>query len=100
MKRKPQSLIRRVHGIMFKLPYMITCEEFEDFILAYIEGDLPRNQRVIFELHLKLCRECREYLASYRTSMELMKKAMNDTTLSLPEAPEDLIDAIIAARDS
>ncbi|MCP4319118.1 MAG: hypothetical protein GY789_24785 [Hyphomicrobiales bacterium] len=29
-------LVRRIHGMMFKLPLMITCEAFEDFILAYL----------------------------------------------------------------
>ena len=49
-----KPVMRRIHGAMFKLPLMITCEAFEDFILAYLEDELPRGQRVIFDMHLKL----------------------------------------------
>ena len=60
MKSPNKSLKKRIHGVMFKLPLMITCNEFESFILAYLEGDLPKRQKLVFEFHLKMCRECRE----------------------------------------
>ncbi|MEM8744684.1 MAG: zf-HC2 domain-containing protein, partial [Pseudomonadota bacterium] len=85
----------------FKLPLMITCEAFEDFILAYLEDDLPKRQRMMFELHLKMCRECREYLDAYRASMELAKDSLRHGDELLPsEVPEDLVKAVLEARDS
>jgi len=36
-----QDRMRRVQGVVFKLPGMITCEDFEGFIDAYLEGTLP-----------------------------------------------------------
>lgn len=91
--------MRRLKGMMFKLPSMIDCEEFEQFIIAYLEGDLSRRQKTIFEMHLKLCRECRDYLKAYRISMELAAKALRDETGFEPEdVPEDLITAVIEAR--
>lgn len=91
---------RRLHGQLFKLPLMITCHEFESFILAYLEDELSTRQKFVFELHLKMCQECREYLAAYRASLELPRGAIEQDQISLQnEIPEDLIKAILAARD-
>lgn len=93
------KLMRRLHGMMFKLPLMITCEAVEDFILAYLEGELTARQTFVFEMHLKLCRECRDYLKAYRTALELAKAGGADDG-ALPQAvPEDLVKAVVAARD-
>ncbi|MDP6342587.1 MAG: zf-HC2 domain-containing protein [Alphaproteobacteria bacterium] len=93
--------MRRLHGAMFKLPLMITCEALEDFILAYLEDDLPRKQRLVFEMHLKVCRECRDYLRAYRAAMDLAKQGLEAESQVLPEeVPQDLIDAVVAARDA
>ncbi len=96
-----RSLKRRMQGIMFRMPLMITCREFEDFIIAYFEGNLPKNQRRLFEIHLRFCRECREYLAAYKASMEAAKQGLSDDAMALPEeVPEDLIAAVIGSRDA
>ncbi len=93
--------MRRIHGVMFKLPLMITCEAFEDFILAYLEGALTPRQKFVFELHLKVCRECRDYLSAYGRALELAKQAGADDATALPEnVPEDLVKAILDARDA
>ncbi len=91
-----KKTMRRIHGVMFKLPYMITCEAFEDFILAYLDDELSPKQKLIFEMHLKLCRECREYLAAYRASIELARQGLGE--MQAPEdVPEDLVKAVIDA---
>lgn len=96
-----RSLKRRMQGIMFRMPMMITCREFEDFIVAYLEGGLTKHQHRLFEIHLKLCRECREYLAAYKASMDAAKQGLSGEVLTLPdEVPEDLIAAVIASRDA
>ena len=95
-----QSLKRRLQGFMFRMPLMITCREFEDFIIAYFEGGLTNHQRRLFEIHLRFCRECREYLAAYKASMEAAKQGLADDATALPEdVPEDLVAAVIASRD-
>jgi anti-sigma factor RsiW len=92
---------RRLKGIMFHLPMMITCRQFEDFILSYFEGGLTDRERKLFEIHLKVCRECREYLAAYKASMEAAKQGLSDEATALPdEVPEDLIAAVIASREA
>ena len=40
MTRQRKTLLSRLHGMMFKLPLMITCDAFESFILAYLEDEL------------------------------------------------------------
>ena len=84
MKRSPlMQPMRWLKGMMLRhMPMMITCREFEDFILAYLEGELPERQRRQFDLHIRLCRECRDYLAAYRLSTELAKRASERRTAS------------------
>jgi len=79
-----------------KMPMMISCEEFEGFILQYLEGEMPTVKRFIFEMHMKVCRECRDYLAAYQRSIETAKTAVNQQ--ELPEVPEDLVTAILEAQ--
>ena len=96
------SPMKWLQGMMLNhMPLMITCREFEDFILAYLEGELPDRQRFVFDLHLKVCRECRDYLAAYRRTIEVAKRAFDDEDAQVPDdVPEDLIKAVLAARDA
>lgn len=92
------TLRRRLHGLMFRLPAMITCREFEDFVLAYLEDELSPRQKRVFELHMKLCRECREYLAAYRRALDLAEGLADEDAEVLEDVPEDLVDAVLAAQ--
>lgn len=89
---------RKIHGVMFKLPGMITCVQFEDFILAYLDNELPPMQRRIFGLHLMVCRECKRYLEDYEHAMELVTEMSDADKADLAEVPEDLVQAILAAK--
>lgn len=99
MTRKSPPLTRRLHGMMFKLPLMISCNEFEEFIVAYLDGELSRKKVFLFELHLKVCRECRDYLRAYKSSMNLTKSALAKQQAELEDVPADLVTAVLAARD-
>ncbi len=92
---------RMIKGFMLKHgPGMITCEEFETFILDYLDGALPPAQRRVFEWHLKICRECRDYLEAYRASIALGKAAMQEVDApEIDEVPEDLVRAVLDARE-
>lgn len=88
------QILARMHG-------MITCKEFEDFVLSYLDGELTPNQNRVFKIHLYLCRECRDYLNAYQRSIELSKHHFQKSSMPvLDEAPEDLIKAILAAKNS
>lgn len=91
-----QSRKRQIERWLHMLPMMITCEEFEGFIMQYLEGDLPALKRIVFELHMKVCRECRDYLSAYQRSIETAKAATEQQ--ELPEIPEDLVAAILSAQ--
>lgn len=92
---------RKLRGIIMRtLPLLITCEEFEEFILDYLEGTLPKRQRLVLDWHLRLCPECRAYLAAYQRAMEVTSVGLDDQEGPLSEAmPEELVQAIIAARN-
>ena len=96
------KLMRRLKGAMLKHMHgMITCQEFEEFVLRYLDGELPAAQRRVFEWHMRLCRECREYLAAYRRAIEIGKATLGAPDGPVPEnVPEDLISAILSARDA
>lgn len=83
---------------MRHLPLMITCVEFENFVIDYLEGRLSARERRRFEIHLWFCRECREYLAAYQGAREMTRRAVVQGEPELPDVPEDLIKAVLAAR--
>jgi len=85
---------------MFYLPLMITCRQFEDFIIDYLEDDLPARQKMVFELHLKVCRECRDYLAAYKRATEVTTRVGKGPELNdeLPAVPDDFVKAVLMAR--
>lgn len=80
---------------------MMTCQEFVDFIMAYLDEELPGDQRRVFEGHLNECPECLAYLDSYRETVALGKRVCQIPEGPLPEdVPERLLQAILAARGS
>lgn len=97
-----KRLLRKAKGWTLKRMHrMITCAEFEDFILAYLDGELDSRKKAIFELHLKICRECRNYLEAYRRAIKLGKAVFESPYAPLPRnVPEDLVQAILRARSS
>ncbi len=82
---------------MLKMPMMLTCREFEDFILNYLEDELPTYQKIKFEFHIKVCKECRDYLAAYQLSINSYKEACSVDQAELPPVPEELVEAILIA---
>lgn len=90
--------LRRIQGVVFKLPGMITCDVFEDFILSYLEDTLPAPERRLFEIHLKVCRSCKRYLSDYRKTLDATQALAEEDKVALEKVPEDLIAAIIASR--
>jgi anti-sigma factor RsiW len=77
----------------------MTCREFIDFLMDYLDGQLPADQRAVFDAHMAECPACVDYLNSYRQSVEACRAACECADdESLPEAPEQLVQAILAAR--
>ena len=77
----------------------MTCREFADFMMDYVSGELAPESRAEFEHHLSLCSNCRRYLAGYRETVTLGKRAFDDDDAPVPsQVPEELVKAILAAR--
>ncbi len=77
----------------------MTCKDFIEFLMDYLEGELPKSQQDLFEEHLEVCRSCVAYLANYRDVVELSKAALCDPDGPVPEeVPEDLVAAVLSAR--
>jgi anti-sigma factor RsiW len=87
------QMLNRMHN-------MITCKEFEEFIIEYLDGELPARQREIFEFHMRICRECREYLAAYNRTIEISRASFDSARNKISdEVPEDIIKAILKAKE-
>ena len=79
----------------------MTCRELADFIMDYLTGELPEEVRTAFDHHLTLCPDCVNYLAAYRATVELNRRAFatdESDAQSSPDIPEDLVKAILASR--
>jgi len=88
MKDHGISVIRRwLSGFLQKHVHgMITCRQFDSFVLAYLDGELPAHQRLLFERHIKFCRQCQEYLAAYQRTVKLGRAVFPSPDEILPEA--------------
>ena len=76
----------------------MTCRELAEFIGDYFSGEIPADVRTVFEAHLSRCANCRNYLANYRTTIELGRRAFEDLDGSVPaDVPDDLVKAILAS---
>lgn len=76
----------------------MTCREFADFIMDYIDGELPADVLAGFERHISVCPNCRQYLSQYEATVAAGHDAFNDDETIPAEVPEDLIQAILACR--
>ena len=86
-------------GLLKWTPGLITCEEFEQFVVDYIDGTLADNKLKVFKLHLKICPECRDYIQHYQQTIELANRA-GDVQLvkDAGDPPADLVAAILDAQ--
>ena len=77
----------------------MTCQEFIDFLMAYLDGELPDDERAVFDAHLDICAACVTYLDTYRKTLELENLLVRESRDSpVPDdVPEDLVRAILAA---
>ena len=75
------------------------CRDLIEFLVDYLEGTLPTEQRNEFESHLKDCPPCVAYLETYRQTIALGKVCLDDKVQpAAPKMPEDLVKAILAAK--
>lgn len=72
----------------------MTCRQLIEFIIDYLDGTLPTDERRLFEEHLAICHSCVAYLRTYEQTIRMEKAVRVDEA----EVPEELIRAIVASR--
>jgi len=78
---------------------MITCRMFVEFLMNYLEGELPDEERDRFDAHIAACSACVDYMKSYQETVRLGRLAFGDLDAEVPpDVPEDLVKAILSAR--
>jgi anti-sigma factor (TIGR02949 family) len=75
----------------------MTCKDFIDFLMDYLEKQLPDGSRDEFEKHIEDCPDCLHYLDSYKSTVELGQNVCKDDDSAPEDAPEKLIQAILSA---
>ena len=74
----------------------MTCKQLIDFIMSYLENQLPQEERSEFDRHLAVCPSCVNYMKTYETTVLLAKACAGDPVPD--DVPESLVQAILAAR--
>ncbi|MFQ5718500.1 MAG: anti-sigma factor family protein [Acidobacteriota bacterium] len=75
---------------------MMTCREFVDFLMAYLNDELPAAQRDAFRAHISDCPPCVNFLDTYKITLDLEKEAYRE--IDCADLPPQLVKAILAAK--
>lgn len=76
----------------------MNCREFVEFLMAYLDQELPEGECATFERHMADCPACVTYLETYTETVRL-GQLCRDPDGPVPEdVPEGLVRAILAAR--
>lgn len=81
---------------------MLTCLEFEQYIDKYITGKLDKSESRLFDRHVKVCRDCRNYINTYERTITQGKAVFEEKNLdeAVPDAvPSGLVDAVNAVKE-
>ena len=60
----------------------MNCETFVELVTAYLEDQLPPEERAAFEEHLGLCPGCDTYLDQFRTTISLLGRLPEESISS------------------
>ena len=98
----PRRLRFRIqHWLEARLPGLLTCGQFEALVDAYIDGELGPVARATVDFHMRTCPVCVRYLDAYRKVRDLAGDSLTPSEAeALETVPEDLVTAILAARDA
>ena len=74
----------------------MTCEELIEYLMRYLDGELPAAEAAQFETHLNVCPACDDYLKTYQACIRLGRAACAEEACRA--VPEELVRAVLAAR--
>ena len=70
---------------------MLTCKELVALITEYLEGSLSLTERLAFQLHLGMCRNCRAYLRQMKGTVGVLRQLPPEEALP-PPVREELLE--------
>ncbi len=73
---------------------MLTCKEITELVTDYAEGDLSFMDRVRFQMHIGMCRNCRRYVRQVKATAGALG------LLPPPEVPPDLEQELLRRFES
>ena len=73
------NLLQKLMGIFMP---MLSCEKVNQFIIDYLEHQLPEKTRTKFEAHIAKCKKCRTYFEQYNHTVTVVNE---DGQLEVPE---------------
>ncbi len=77
----------------------MTCKDVNEFLMAYLDAELPEETRRGFEEHLRECSSCMRYLEQYRRTVQLEREACTPADApAMHNVPSGLLDAIRKSR--
>jgi anti-sigma factor RsiW len=75
------------------------CQELVKFLSDFVDGELPEQQRAVFQEHLDRCKDCVDFVESFRATVRLEKESFcHPEEKPRAEPPPDLVNAILNAR--
>ena len=78
----------------------MTCREFTEFLDRFLADELSSAERTQFERHLSVCKDCTNYLDTYKQTLEVTDEALAASDGEVPaDVPDALVDAVMAAID-
>ena len=64
----------------------MTCREFVEFLMSYLDNELDGESRRVFEEHLGRCSGCIAYLDNYRMTVKMGRSACHEAFAQLEAA--------------
>ncbi len=68
---------------------MLTCQQITELVTDYAEGNLSLVDRLRFQLHIGMCRNCRRYVRQVKATAAALGE------LPPPEIPPELEDELL-----
>ena len=68
--------------------WYLACGEVITFLFEYLEDEVADGRRSEFDRHLAICTSCRNYLATYRETLLLLRHSEAIDEAEIPRLPQ------------
>ena len=75
---------------------MLSCQEMTEVITDYLEGRMSLMQRMSFQMHVGMCRQCRAYLRQVKVTVRTLGH-LPEEAVPMPEAVQRELGARLRA---